>query len=177
MNPSEFGLFITWTCYGTWLPGDARGSVSNVLLPEGGFEPKQNTPGTPYQAGDDFTFQRARALQRGETVWLTAPQAECVAECLIAACGERGWRLFRAAVMANHVHALLLDVPDDGPQVRRVLKLNRSYGSRRWWTQGGSDRYLRGMAALLCGANYIEQQERQLATVVDGVMWRVVRRG
>jgi hypothetical protein len=29
-----FALHITWTCYGTWLPGDQRGHVSNVLLPQ-----------------------------------------------------------------------------------------------------------------------------------------------
>jgi hypothetical protein len=63
-----FALLITWTCYGTWLPGDERGHVSNILHPEGGFDPKENVPGAPIAPGNAFTRERARALQKGETV-------------------------------------------------------------------------------------------------------------
>ena len=37
---------ITWTCYGTWLPGDARGFVGNVRE-EDGTQVSHNLPGTP----------------------------------------------------------------------------------------------------------------------------------
>ncbi|MBV9125731.1 MAG: hypothetical protein JO112_20470, partial [Planctomycetes bacterium] len=90
-----FALHITWTCYGTWLPGDGRGHVSNVLLPAGGFLPKENVPGTPYHPGDDFTRRRARELQKGETVHLTAEQALAAAESLCRAAQSRGWRIVR----------------------------------------------------------------------------------
>ena len=43
---------LTWTTYGTWLPGDQRGFVSNV--PNGsGPEVRHNIPGTPYDADDE----------------------------------------------------------------------------------------------------------------------------
>jgi hypothetical protein len=42
---NDFALLLTWTCYGTWLPGDARGYVSNTRSNHGGFEPLQNAPG------------------------------------------------------------------------------------------------------------------------------------
>src|SRR5690349_21194983 len=38
---------LTWTTYGTWLPGDERGFVSNVRDGDGP-EVKHNTPATPY---------------------------------------------------------------------------------------------------------------------------------
>ncbi|HEX5268872.1 MAG TPA: hypothetical protein VFW33_00230, partial [Gemmataceae bacterium] len=122
----------------------------------------------------DFTRRRARALQKGETAWLTADQALEVAAALVAAALERGWRILRAAGMANHVHVLVADCPDDGPAARRVLKgvsqaaLSRATGQpRRWWTQGGSDRYKHGAAAVGAADRYIADQERKLAEIID----------
>ncbi|MBL8798114.1 MAG: hypothetical protein JNM56_29725 [Planctomycetia bacterium] len=145
---APFALHISWTCYGNWLPGDERGYVSNTLLPERGFDPKRNLPGTPYTADDAYTRDRARRLQKQPTARLSRDQARCVAAALVEAAQRRGWRIVRAAVMANHVHVVVMDCPDDGPQVRRVLKgctqaaLCEFAGQqRRWWTASGSDRY------------------------------------
>ena len=38
---------LTWTTYGSWLPGDERGFVSNVRVGPGP-EIRHNIPGTPY---------------------------------------------------------------------------------------------------------------------------------
>src|SRR5258706_7218746 len=92
-----FALHITWTCYGTRLPGDERGHVSNILLPGGGFLPKQNVPGTAIAPGDAYTRARAQALQKGATVWLTPAQAVCTAAALVEAARARGWYILRAA--------------------------------------------------------------------------------
>ena len=40
---------MTWTCYGTWLSGDARGFVGNVRE-EDGSSAIHNVPGTPCDA-------------------------------------------------------------------------------------------------------------------------------
>ncbi len=169
-----FALHITWTCYGTWLPGDERGHVSNVLSSEVGFDPKHNVPGTPITAGDDYTRSQARAQQKHATVWLTADQALGAAEELVKAARERHWRIPRAALMANHMHVIVMDCPRDGPAVRRALKgvsqaaLSRALGKpRRWWTQGGSDRYKHGAEAVEAAIAYVANQERKLAEIVD----------
>lgn len=175
MCPDDpFALLITWTCYGSWLPGDERGHVSNVLLPEGGFETKQNTTNTPIATGDAFTRERARSLQKGETVWLTPAQALETAIALVDAARKRQWRILRASVMANHVHVVITDCPDDGPAVRRVLKgvsqaaLSRLLGRvQRWWTAGGSDRYKHGSEAVTAATEYVANQEYKLAEIVD----------
>ena len=174
-NERPFALLITWTCYGTWLPGDRRGHVSNTLLPEGGFLPKENVPDTPYSQGDELTRQRARELQKGETIYLTAEQALVVAVSLCQAAQTRGWRILRAAVMANHVHVVVMDCPNDGPTVRRILKgtsqaaLNDHKGhNQRWWTQGGSDRYKNDWPAIEAAVEYVAKQPGMLAFIIDG---------
>ena len=70
-----FALLTTWTCYGTWLPGDSRGHVSNILFPGGGFERKHNQVGTPYAEGDSYTRTVAYSEQSFPTVYLTSEQA------------------------------------------------------------------------------------------------------
>jgi REP element-mobilizing transposase RayT len=184
MNDDTFALLITWTCYGTWLPGDERGHVSNVLLSEGGFDPKRNVPGTPVAAGDAFTRTRAAALQKGATVWLTEAQALCAAGALVEAARDRDWHIRRAALMANHVHVVVCDCPDDGPAVRRVFKgvsqaaLSKAEGrSQRWWTAGGSDRYKHGTAAVQAGIDYVANQAHKLAEIVDMEVRPCERRG
>jgi REP element-mobilizing transposase RayT len=169
-----FALHISWTCYATWLPGDPRGYVSNTLLPEGGFEPKQNIPGTPYTADDPFTHQHARRLQTGDTVYLTPDLALVAAQALVEAARQRGWRIVQAAIMANHVHVVIQDCPDDGPSVRRVLKgcsqnaLSRHVGrGQRWWTAGGSDRYKHDEEAIRNAIAYVARQAYMLARIVN----------
>ncbi|MBI2806741.1 MAG: hypothetical protein HYX68_17315 [Planctomycetes bacterium] len=170
----NFALLITWTCYGTWLPGDPRGHVSNILLPEGGFLDKENTPRTPYRSGDVSMQQNARRLLKHAPVYLDVNQVLVVAQTLVEAARAREWSIPRAAIMANHVHVVVMDCPDDGSKVRRVLKgttqaaLTRHRGKpQRWWTQGGSDRYKHGQAAIDAAIKYVADQERKLAEVVD----------
>jgi REP element-mobilizing transposase RayT len=172
-----FALHITWTCYATWLPGDRRGYVSNTLLPEGGAVPKQNTPGTPYRADDPYTLRTARARQKGETVGLSADEARCAARSLVEAARARSWRILRASLMANHVHVVITDCPDDGPAVRRVLKGNSQAAlsaetgrPQRWWTAGGSDRYKHDHAAIEAAVAYVAGQQGILAQIVDMVL-------
>jgi REP element-mobilizing transposase RayT len=186
-----FALHITWTCYATRLPGDERGYVSNTLLPGGGYVPKQNTPGTPCTADDAYTRERARSLQKSPTVFLTPDQALVAAQALVKAAKTRSWRIVRGALMCNHVHVVVMDCPDDGPAVRRILKGNshaalseheraaaitpeqRAAGftpagqGHRWWTAGGSDRYKHDWAAIETAVNYVADQPGMLVEIID----------
>jgi REP element-mobilizing transposase RayT len=156
------------------MPGDARGHVSNVRHAGGGFTPKRNTPGTPCAAGDEYTRALAQAVQSHPTILLTRGQAECVVRTLVEVARKKGWRVLRAAVMANHVHSVTIDCPNDGPLVRRVWKgvtqaaLNEFVGHpARWWTAGGSDRYKNDDAAIESAVNYVAGQAFMLAGVDD----------
>ena len=106
-----FALLLTWICYGTWLPGDRRGYVSNTLRRGGGFVRKQNRPGMPYAADDPYTRQQAIEMQKGTTVCLAYDDSQCAAESFVEASSGREWRVLRGAVMANHVHLVVADCP------------------------------------------------------------------
>jgi REP element-mobilizing transposase RayT len=169
-----FALHVTWTTYGSRLPGDARGYVSNTIKPKGGFEPKENVRGTPVRAGDAYTSTHASTLQKFPAVLLSREQARWVAEELVGVGMKEGWRIPRAAVMENHVHVLVTDCPQDGPLVRRKLKgvvqagLSKRLGKpMKWWTDDGSNRYKHDEAAIAAADNYIANQSGMLAGVVD----------
>ena len=166
-------MFITWTSYGTWLPGDPRGYVSNTLCADGAFDPKRNQRGTVYSRDDPRTLAAARSLQKHDTVRLNTAQAFTTAEALITAAKERDWLIIRAAIMTNHIHTLTTDCPDDGPAIRRIFKgvtsaeLSDKVGNpRRWWTHGGSDRYLHGQRAIDAVERYIREQQGILCEIV-----------
>jgi REP element-mobilizing transposase RayT len=174
MNDQAFALHITCTCYGTWLPGDARGHVSRAFDPDRNFGPKQNVPGTLHAPANPKTFAYAKSLQKQPTVRLTDDLAIAACSSLVEAAAKRKWRILRAAVMANHVHCLIFDCPNDGSTVRRILKgisqsdLCKCSGElRRWWTAGGSDRYKNGDNAIEAAIQYIANQEYILAEIVD----------
>ena len=183
MTDKPFAIHITWTCYGTWLPGDERGYVSDTLLMGGGFLPKQNTPGTPCTTDDAYTRQHAHSLQRDPSVYLDVEQALIAAHALVKAARDRNWRIVRGALMCNHIHIVVMDCPDDGPAVRRILKGNshaalaEHTGRRqRWWTAGGSDRYKHDWQAIENAVNYGAQQPGILVEIVDievrACVWR-----
>ena len=78
-----FALHITWTTYGTWLPGDSRGYVGHTLEAPGDWQERENSPGTAYAADHERTRDIARSLQKDTTVRLNFKQAETVAMTLI----------------------------------------------------------------------------------------------
>lgn len=177
MTESPFALFLTWTTYGTWLPGDPRGHVSNTLHADLTTSPKENRPGTPHSRPHERTYRRAQAAQKHATAWLSGTHAVIAADSFVEAASRNGWRIARGAVMANHVHLVVFECPDDGPAVRRVLKgvsqqaltyRANSGISRRWWTAGGSDRYLHDEGSIVAAMRYVETQPRMLVQIKDG---------
>ena len=177
MSNSPFAMFITWTSYGTWLPGDPRGHVSNTLGADGAFAPRRNQRGTLYWRGDRRTLAAARRIQKRDTVWLNSDQAVTAAEALVKAAKEREWLIIRAAIMAaimaNHLHTLTTGCPDDGPAIRRIFKgvtsaelSNKAGNPGRWWMHGGSDRYLHDQRAIDAVERYIREQQGILCEIV-----------
>jgi REP element-mobilizing transposase RayT len=127
-------FFLTWTAYGSWLPGDDRGWVDG----RGGFhtaEPLRKAVALRQMAEDAITFDVAQRV---------AVEAAVAAHCRV-----RGWHLHAVQCRSQHVHVVVTAVeraPDD------VMKQLKSWGTRvlkglagspsriRWWTEGGSQR-------------------------------------
>jgi REP element-mobilizing transposase RayT len=165
---------LTWTTYGTWLPGDPRGFVSE-LRDESGEKVLHNTPGTPCDADLPQLRAYASSIMIEDAVLLEPAQAQALANQLRETAGYRGWRLLALAVMANHVH-VVVGVPGD-PDPEKLLADFKAWGSRRlnagwgrrlrWWTQGGSKRRKATAEALRATITYVRDQPHALAVWLD----------
>jgi len=167
---------LTWTTYGTWLPGDVRGSVSRVRADQG---PRQyhNTPSTPYDGPMPGLRTAAEAALKWRPILLNSIQAACVLAQLHETAAFRHWRLLAAAVMRNHVH--LVVVADDAVKSADLLRTFKSYASRalnsenskpiggRWWTTSASRRSLPDERAVAAAVRYVREQPGALAVYVE----------
>ena len=167
---------LTWTTYGTWLPGDDRGSVTRVREDEGS-RVEHDRPQTPYIGPAPGLKRTALANLKGEPIFLTAEQAEAVAEQLQQIAEHRKWSILAAAVIPNHAH-VLVGVPGD-PEPYEVLGTFKSWASRRlnqkwhkpasdtWRTAKGSMRKKADWPALKNAVEYVRKQNNAHVVCVN----------
>jgi REP element-mobilizing transposase RayT len=168
---------LTWTTYGTWLPGDERGFVSAVR-DQTGAQATHNQPATEYDRDRPHLEGYSKATQKLASVRLTRTQAAAVCRQMQTTADLRHWKLFAIAVMANQIHAVV-GVPGD-PDPSSLLRDFKSYCARqlnqtspsrerqRWWTKSGSTRMLPDETAILAAIRYVENQEWPLALWIRG---------
>ena len=164
---------LTWTTYGTWLPGDARGSVTSVRHGDGP-RTEHDQPGTAWEGPLPALRLSAAAALKGPPIYLTVEQANILFDQFRETAGYRGWLLCAVAVMANHVH-LVVGVPGD-PDPADLMRDFKAYGSRAlnrrhgkpqngaWWSGGGgSRRKLPDARAVRAALGYVRRQHAPLA--------------
>ncbi len=165
---------ITWTCYGHWLPGDARGFVGNVRDKTGG-QVVHNIPGTPYDAGMPRLEQWVRTQMKGRPVTLGRPEAEAMIAQYQETARIRQWAVQAASVMHNHTHIVVGVSGNRDPQ--SVLTMFKSWATRAvktirplpsngtFWTAKGSKRKLPDDEAVRAAVIYVvKKQPNPLAT-------------
>lgn len=165
---------LTWTTYGTWLPGDGRGFVSEIR-DEAGNKVLHNTPGTTCDRDIPPLQTYAASTMTEEAVWLDLAQAQAVADQLRETAAHRCWWILALAVMANHVH-VVVGVPGD-PEPDKLRGDFKSWATRRlkggwpdresWWTQGGSDRVKKTPEAIRAAVVYVRDQHHPLVVWLD----------
>jgi REP element-mobilizing transposase RayT len=154
-------FFLTWTTYGTWLPGDERGWVDK--------------PGDSRRADADLE-RAARSRMTEPCVTLDDQQRQIVERAIADHCRVRGWHLHAVNCRTNHVHAVVTAHtrnPDDvldqfKAWCTRRLKDRQHAGSpegfairSNWWTQRGSKRWLNDESSLDVAVQYVrEAQDR-----------------
>src|SRR5262249_46648615 len=117
---APLAYLLSWTTYGTWLPGDERGWV------EGGV------PGI--QPDNPARRDTARGRMKEAPVTLTAAQREGVEATVRDHCTFRGWPLHAVNARSNHVH-VVLTAPEVAPE--EVMALLKAWCSRRLNEQVG----------------------------------------
>jgi REP element-mobilizing transposase RayT len=132
--------FITFTTYGTWLHGSAKGSVDD----------EHNVYGTPLLEGDGSREQSARATMAQPPYVMASAEREIVCKAIVQLAKDRGWMLLAAHVRTNHVH-LVVSAERDPNRIMSDLKARASreltaagfdHVERRRWTRHGSTRHL-----------------------------------
>jgi len=140
MKKIPFAYFITFTCYGHGLHGQAKGSVDR-------FNNKYDEPFLP---ANNARFNYVLNKMKGPSVLLSHTHRETVLNTIIKVCEHKKWKLFAAHVRTNHIHVLLraLTTPSN------VLHALKSYSTRaiksqlwdeevtKLWTRGGSARHI-----------------------------------
>ena len=158
---------ITWTTYGTWLPGDKRGYVSNSPEASSRLE-LLNKPKTRFADQNEAWEVRARQLMKGKPIYLTNEQSLVVFAAMEQVSIYRNWQFFTSAIMNNHVHAVVgIAVGTDSNVCLRDFKayasreLNLKYGkpiNETWWTTSGSRRWKRNWPQLYEKIRYVQNQ-------------------
>ena len=128
---------ITFGVYLARPPGSAKPHVDR----------KHNEYKSPLAPADPELEARSRASASDTEVSLTVPQRKVVEEAIRDVAERYGWTIHAIAIQSDHGH-VVISAPRPGDQLREALKavaskrLNKQFGKRRWWAEGGSDKYL-----------------------------------
>ena len=130
--------FLTWTTYGTWLPGDKRGWIkyahAGVQSPSWKLE------------------EEVRERMVESSVLLSDKQRNLIEKTIQRHCGIRRWHLHATNARTNHVHVVITSNrnPEDtmnqlkaycsralSDDAGLIEKVAHKAGRRRWFTEGG----------------------------------------
>lgn len=151
--------FLTWTCYGTWLHGDPRGSVDAA----------HNEVGAPRITADTGWSHLEADRMTGGTFALSR-EARAVVEATIRRhCEIRGWRLWAVNVRVAHVHVVVdcdgAIPPEETMEqfkawATRRLREKRMVGeAQRVWTEHGSTRWIDPQESLARAVDYVMHEQ------------------
>lgn len=160
MFSDPLAYFITFTCYGTWLPGDDRGWTK--------WRKGEKLP-------QPLLTNWCREQMKESPVLLDQVQREIVEHTIAQHCQIRGWHLHAVNCRSNHCHVVVTANSHDGDVVRDQFKawctrkLKEQWMAQRdskdnvrehWWTAKGSVRSLFDDESLLAAIRYtLEAQD------------------
>jgi REP element-mobilizing transposase RayT len=147
-------FYHTWTCYGTWLPGDARCWVEH---------------GRGLRPPNPIRELQAMMLMSEDACLLDVEHRGCVEKTIADHCRVRGWTLHAVNCRTNHVHAVVT-VTDRKPAecreqfkawcTRKLKELEHLKGAPgkvrdNWWAERGWDELIDCDEELACVIEYV----------------------
>ena len=157
-NADPIAFFLTWSTYGTWLPGDGRGWVEY----RHGF-----------QLPNPVLELECAARMSEDACRLAAHQRQRVQEQVAETCAHRKWLLHAVNCRTNHVHVVLTSSAP--PKIIReqlkawcARRLNEQQVEAgipelrrrsQWWTQRGSIRWIFDESDLAAAIDYVLNQQ------------------
>jgi REP element-mobilizing transposase RayT len=151
------GYHITFRTYGSWLHGDARGSVDRF----------HNRFGTPCLPRNEQWEKYNRKLLKQPPVRLGLQQRELIESAIREICTERKWKLWVTNARTNHIHSVISAMckPE---RIRSAIKANATKKlreARLWcsenspWVTKGSIKWLWTERALINAIVYVEYEQ------------------
>ncbi len=150
--------FLTWTCYGTWLHGDQRGSVDD----------NHNTLGYPLVKSNSTWVSHASSKLRHQPIKLSIIARKLITNTITDHCNYKSWNLYAINVRTNHVH-VIVTAPKENPEL--VMRQFKSWATRhlrksgifssdtKIWTHHGSTRYLWKEENVYAAINYVREYQ------------------
>lgn len=111
---TPLAFFITFRSYGTWLHGDARGSVDR----------HHNVYGTPRIPRNDTWRRISGSRAKHPPVKLDAARRRSITAAIRETCEKRGWHLSAVNIRTNHVHTVVAAPGKDPDIVMNAFKAN-----------------------------------------------------
>ncbi|MFN0134116.1 MAG: transposase [Phycisphaerales bacterium] len=154
---AALAYLLTWTCHGTWLPGDERGWVDH----------EHNEFGTPINAPDAKVERASRDRSESDARVLDDDARRVVAHAVRDHCEHARWKLLALNVRTNHVHCV---VSNEGSRPEIVMAQLKSWATRRLreaglrgrervWTREGSTRHLFDQRSLALAVDYVNDRQ------------------
>ena len=156
--PDPLAIFLTWTTYGTWLPGDDRGWI----------EYRHG-----WKLADEARHRYASARMTEDACILTSDQRELVETTVHEHCEIRNWELFAVNCRTNHIHVVVAG--NRSPKeirgqlkswcTRRLKEQQRDRGvlpadiRDNWWAERGSARHLNDSNSLEAAIRYVRDAQ------------------
>ena len=126
------GYMVTWTTYGSWLPGDKRGYVDNAKILSGNIK----------------TLERNRQRQKSHIVKLNSQEKEIVEQTILAEAKSIGHKIEALIVYSNHVHLL---ARPHRKSIEEIVSRYKSVTTRILWEHGRKGRtWTRGYDKRFC---------------------------
>ena len=153
--PPPLAYFLTWTCHGTWLHGDERGSVDDA----------HNMRGAPYLPPDPRRREYETRNVPADPIVLNERSRDIVARAITDHCRIRDWELLALNVRSNHVHLVVACPPEVAPEnalaqfkawcTRRLREAGLAHADARLWTHHGSTRWINDAKSLTGAIAYV----------------------
>lgn len=153
--PTPLAYFLTWTCYGQRLHGDARGSV----------DLEHNSRHTPPLPPDPQREHQSRARMSAPPFMLSLLMLPIAESAVSDLCAERKWHLLAQHARPTHVH-IVVSVRDAVSPERAMsqfkARITRDLRSAklvaddaRVWTRHGSTRWINHEPGLIAAIEYV----------------------
>ena len=150
---APLAFHITIGTYGARPPGSERPHVDMA----------HNVYGEPLAPTDPVRAAAARVRMTHDAVAMTADQRREVQSAVADVAARYGWTVHAVAARSDHTH-VVVTADRDGQALRDAIKavasrwLNKRFGSRPWWAENGSVKYIWTADYLATATQYVEDQ-------------------